>query len=188
MEAKDFREYFCGREPDGETKTTILMILSMIDRNGDADSKRVIKEYSGLTSAAQIYLGAPTVEIDIHCFSHMDLDLNEFWEIVTLYYDLLQKVEESDTSVPLLETIVIPNKFDGGVFTTAINPSFHALTSDNPKQLNHIIALAFPEENFFYVEPEAFNITEYLADAEREAAQKIAMLEQDEIRRMKNGG
>ena len=51
-----------------------------------------------------------------------------------------------------------------------------------------MIALAFHEDNFFYVEPEAFNLTEYIADAEREAAQRIAMLEQDEIRRMKNGG
>ena len=75
-----------------------------------------------------------------------------------------------------------------GCGVTAINPIFHALTSENPKEYNHIIALMYNSNNVLCVEPEEFDLTSYLADAEREAEQKIAMLERDEIERMKNGG
>ena len=190
MERKEFNEIFCGREIDGAPKSTVLMIVSMVDKDDVTkdESKRVIKEYSSLTCAIDVFPNVDTIEAYLHCYSNLDDDLSEFWDMIKLYYDLIKEVEETDTQVPLLELIVIPNKFEGKLFVTAINPIFHALTSENPKEYNHIIALMYNSNNVLCVEPEEFDLTSYLADAEREAEQKIAMLERDEIERMKNGG
>ena len=101
---------------------------------------------------------------------------------------LARDVEPNDERVPLLEVIVFPTKLQGQVFISAVNPCFSAPTADDLKNKNHILALAFNENNLYLVEPSQFDANEYIANAEREAAQKIAMLEQDEIERMKNGG
>ncbi len=185
MEVNELKEIFCGRDINGMTKSTVLMILSMMDKSKKEDNKETIREYSGLTCSAEIYLGNPMTEIDLHCFSYLDDDLNEFWDITQHYFELMQSVKPDDTIVPMLEVVLIPTELKGQIFSTAYNPCFHALTSDNPKEKNHVIALCFDAKKFLIVEPEEFNITEYLADAEREAAEKIAMLEQDEIARMK---
>ena len=186
MENKDFIEIACGRTLDGTTKSTLLMSLSLVDKNAPEAEPEVIAEYSGLTAAGEVFFGIPLTEIDIHCFSHLDEDLKEFWDVVEYYFDLVQEIEEGQTKLPLLEVVIIPNEFDGKVLLTAINPCYHALTAKKVKDMNHIIALAFDKENVFIVEPEEFNVSEYLAEAEREAAERIAMYEQDEINRMKN--
>lgn len=188
MEMKEFLNLSCGRESDSTPKSTIVMVLSMVDRNAELTNKEIIKEYSSITASAEIYPGAGLTEIDIQCFSHLDADLIEFWEITKRYRELARDVEPNDERVPLLEVIVFPTKLQGQVFISAVNPCFSAPTADDLKNKNHILALAFNENNFYLVEPSQFDANEYIANAEREAAQKIAMLEQDEIERMKNGG
>lgn len=187
MTVKDILNYTCGREPDGMPRANVGLTLSMVSGTPEDPDKQTLEERVSTSCEVQIYPSETLIGVDLKFESYLDVDLSDFWDIIEKYNAFIQSYDPDSNECPFLEVTIVPDELDGELYINAINPCFRVLTSDNPKN-NHntIISLAFnTDNNFFVLQPENFNASKYIADAEREAEAKIALMEQDEIRRMK---
>ena len=187
MTALELLQHTCGRDINGDPLATVGLCLSMVSGTEDDPEKNVIEELVSLTCDVSLMPSDSLIAINLRFESYLDMDLQDFWDIINQYVDLVKNTTPEDESSPLLELLILPRELSGEVCLLGINPSFTVLTSDNPKEEhNHIIALAFKAEtNFFISEPEGFNVSAHLAAAEREAEYRLAMKEMDEIAEMK---